>query len=239
MLPKMNTDMILKSMGLYDDIISIVFDFLHGTKKQVRDEYIHNIVGALDSGHNLESANMKDLAFREFIQSILTRDKQLYTIDIKHTTMDECGLSFKLFTEKNIYYELRLNKIEKRLTQFLKVFPGCFDKKAFNSKDIQRLIKVLGQNVMPLEEEGRSTSWLHCGECYNIFYECAQAKDAKVTPPSMKNFYLMLLDRNKVNRFYFPLYYSHQKILDTLPRFPRLKMQGTFYENMMMLKLTH
>ena len=229
----MNTEIILRSKGLYDDVLSVVFDFLYGTKQQVRDEYVYRVVDAIESGHNLESAEVKDWEFTSHVHAMMARDQHVYDLEYLYTPWCECCISFKLITGNNIYYQLRLNKMERALTQLLKVFPVLFDKN-FDKRDIQRLVKVLGARMLPIKSHG--DSWICCGECSNLFHENIQPKDVNVTPHSMKNFYLMLCDRNKVNRFYIPDYKPYEKVFDQLPRFPCLEIQELFYENMKVLE---
>lgn len=231
----MNTEQILKRHGLYNDVISVIFDFLYGTKRQNQDEFSYTVIHQLNTGHDLESSWTKTRGFNDCIHAMMSRNKTAYETEFSLTLWCECCISFSLISEKNIYYQLRLNKIERTLTQFLTVFPKCFDKKIFDYKDVQRLIKILSNSIL-IKEDYDLRRWSHCGECFQPFYENIGQDDINVTPHGMKNFYLMLKDRSKVNRFYIDSYMPKQKIFDRLPIFPCLELQILFYENINMLE---
>ena len=220
----MNTQEILIQKGLYTDLISVVIDFLHGTRKQNKDEYYDRVVHAIQCGHDLSSANIKSWILKDYIHAMMYRNDELYVDVFGHELLCECCISFQGICRKNMYYRLNVDKLHQCLTNYLRVFPDAFEKQHFTQLDIRRLQKIVFCKL-PFKTEDHNP-WVHCGECSNTLYDNVSPDDVGVTPYRMKHFYALLQDKTKVNRFYIGEYLRHEKIFDTIDVFPLLDVQG-------------
>lgn len=226
----MNTYTILIQKGLYDDVISVIIDFLYGSRKHNKDKYYDQVVYAIHCGHNLTSAYIKLWNLTDYMHAMMYRNDKQYNQIFENEIRCECCISVDSIIRNNMYYKLNINRLYNNITNYLRVFPDAFEKTVFDGIDIKRLQKVMFCKL-PFKTDDHN-SWVRCGECYNIFYENVSPDDVGVTPYRMKHFYALLQDKTKVNRFYIGEYLRHEKIFDTINVFPLLEVQGYLYDVM-------
>jgi len=202
----MSVKSILSGYGLYDDLIGIIDDYTVGTKEDFKQRYSDVLHEMTDTDFCLEQNMPYHRSYGMFenvVESLLFRSVYEYT---NYENMYGCPGDY--WNERSciplrdwdlsLYDTILLDKLQKKIEKFIKVFPHIMNNKELSYVDCTRLTDLLKQPI------------------HRFHYRTHD----------IQYFVYRLRNRDTKCRLYFDSisFYSHIEF-DKIENFPELKIQ--------------
>ena len=204
----MNVTSILKGYGLYDDVIGIINDYAVGTKEDFRESYNHVLTELEVNDFDLYQINECEPSYKgtyqDLVDTLLFRfvEDQFSQYDPNGTYSSELISAPLCDWNISLYESILLSKLQRKLEQFVKVFPHIMETATMSLVDSRRLTDILKQ---PIYRDNYRT--------YHRTY-------------GIQCFISRLRKRDTMCRLYFKLFSCGAHVeLDRIANFPDLKIQ--------------
>lgn len=212
-----NASTILKTYGLYDDVLSIIGDYLIGTKDEFKDEYSVSIreMKSLDFDlHRICRFPRVIHNFTYIVESLILRslgnyecydDEEEYEYwnnsDYDDLNSYSCD-SLNQWGENTIAMSIKFDIVQRKLEKFLKIFPNVLDKPTFTNTESRRISRLVGVKVEDI---------------YHTY--------------QVKYFLTRLRNRDMEYRMYHSCFSGYDHIIfDTITNFPDITIQRFMYK---------
>lgn len=227
-----NASTILKTYGLYDDVLSIIGDYLIGTKEKFKDTYSDTIqeMEAFEfSLYRIHGYPHTDIDYSQMVESLIIRSLRNYEREClnfcefhddpedeysRNSVYDNLNSyssrSLKEWCENTITISIKFDILQRKLEKFLRIFPNILDKPKFTDTESKRISRLFGVKL---------------DDIYNTY--------------QVKYFLTRLRNRDMEYRMYLNSFggYEH-KIFDTITNFPDITRQRFMYECLKELRET-
>lgn len=196
----MNTKSILEGYGLYDDILGIIDDYTVGPKEEFAQRYCNVLDEMEENEFDLEliKSYKPYEMFENIVDTLLFRSVYEYSDGSPGDYWTERSCIPLREWNMSLYENIMLDRLQKKVEKFLKVFPHILHCKELSLVDCNRLTKLLKQPTHRLNFK-----------TYNIQYFVAR------------------LQKRETNcRLYFDCFsYPSHIEFDKMENFPDLKIQ--------------